>query len=362
MTTTTAAAPSLLARRGRLKRDPPAAAAAAAPRSLDRRALLLLHPPPPPPPRHLQPLQAPERDWVRRDLQRGCVHVLCCRHRHPQQHPQHRGGGGGCCSLRPVLCTLETPAAQVAARLLQRGAHAGGALRVVGKDAAAGEGEDGEAPPAAPSPSPSPAGSLSLSPVRRPRNRRGRPRPAHPHPHAGGAAAAAIAAPPEGSPGRASSQLYLSGPPLSCPSLLGASDPESSSDRLLAAASSSASASSSDELEEEGDEEEEEEEEEEEGSGAGEPPGKDPGGGGRAEEAGEDADAGPALYVQLPGEPARRLEAHEKPLQLQHDYLAQLGLRDPWRLQDEGLDAETGCLIRFYAEMVQQVNVLEVRG
>uniref|UniRef100_A0A663FF18 protein-serine/threonine phosphatase n=1 Tax=Aquila chrysaetos chrysaetos TaxID=223781 RepID=A0A663FF18_AQUCH len=157
---------SLLLRRGRLKRNLSAAASspAAAPaaplgtRSLDRKALLLK------PPRQLQPLQPPERDWVRRDLQRGCVHV----------YERHMN-----CYLRPVLCTLETTAAEL------------------------------------------PAG----------------------------------AAPP--------------GPP--------------------------------------------------------------------------------ALYVQLHGETSRRLEAHEKPLQIQNDYLSQLGFRDLWRVQEEGMDSETGCLIRFYA-------------
>uniref|UniRef100_A0A8C0J4F7 PHLPP-like RA domain-containing protein n=1 Tax=Chelonoidis abingdonii TaxID=106734 RepID=A0A8C0J4F7_CHEAB len=46
---------------------------------------------------------------------------------------------------------------------------------------------------------------------------------------------------------------------------------------------------------------------------------------------------------------SRRLEAHEKPLQIQNDYLSQLGFRDLWRVQEEGMDSETGCLIRFYA-------------
>uniref|UniRef100_A0A8V0YBQ8 protein-serine/threonine phosphatase n=1 Tax=Gallus gallus TaxID=9031 RepID=A0A8V0YBQ8_CHICK len=144
---------SLLLRRGRLKRNLSAAAAPLGTRSLDRKALL------PKPPRQLQPLQPPERDWVRRDLQRGCVHVY---ERHANRY------------LRPVLCTLETTAAEV------------------------------------------PAGP-------------------------------------------------------------------------------------------------------------------------------------PALFVQLHGETSRRLEGHEKPLQIQNDYLSQLGFRDLWRVQEEGMDAETGCLIRFYA-------------
>ncbi|XP_033856115.3 PH domain leucine-rich repeat-containing protein phosphatase 1-like [Acipenser ruthenus] len=57
----------------------------------------------------------------------------------------------------------------------------------------------------------------------------------------------------------------------------------------------------------------------------------------------------PTLYVQLHGEAARRLEPDEKPLQIQNDYLFQLGFKDPWRVQEEGMDSEIGCLIRFYA-------------
>ncbi|KAK1172449.1 PH domain leucine-rich repeat-containing protein phosphatase 1-like [Acipenser oxyrinchus oxyrinchus] len=57
----------------------------------------------------------------------------------------------------------------------------------------------------------------------------------------------------------------------------------------------------------------------------------------------------PTLYVQLNGEAARRLEPDEKPLQIQNDYLFQLGFKDPWRVQEEGMDSEIGCLIRFYA-------------
>uniref|UniRef100_A0A8C5KI92 protein-serine/threonine phosphatase n=1 Tax=Jaculus jaculus TaxID=51337 RepID=A0A8C5KI92_JACJA len=57
----------------------------------------------------------------------------------------------------------------------------------------------------------------------------------------------------------------------------------------------------------------------------------------------------PALYVQLHGETTRRLEADEKPLQIQNDYLFQLGFGELWRVQEEGMDPEIGCLIRFYA-------------
>uniref|UniRef100_A0A6I8Q6B2 protein-serine/threonine phosphatase n=1 Tax=Xenopus tropicalis TaxID=8364 RepID=A0A6I8Q6B2_XENTR len=56
-----------------------------------------------------------------------------------------------------------------------------------------------------------------------------------------------------------------------------------------------------------------------------------------------------SLYVQLHGESCRRLEAQEKPLQIQNDYLFQLGFRDLCRVQEEGMEPEIGCLIRFYA-------------
>ncbi|XP_012874350.1 PREDICTED: PH domain leucine-rich repeat-containing protein phosphatase 1, partial [Dipodomys ordii] len=63
----------------------------------------------------------------------------------------------------------------------------------------------------------------------------------------------------------------------------------------------------------------------------------------------EKAPPPPTLYVQLHGETTRRLEADEKPLQIQNDYLFQLGFGELWRVQEEGLDSEVGCLIRFYA-------------
>uniref|UniRef100_A0A8C4KWW2 protein-serine/threonine phosphatase n=1 Tax=Equus asinus TaxID=9793 RepID=A0A8C4KWW2_EQUAS len=49
------------------------------------------------------------------------------------------------------------------------------------------------------------------------------------------------------------------------------------------------------------------------------------------------------------GVTTRRLEADEKPLQIQNDYLFQLGFGELWRVQEEGMDSEIGCLIRFYA-------------
>ncbi|XP_016384469.1 PH domain leucine-rich repeat-containing protein phosphatase 1-like [Sinocyclocheilus rhinocerous] len=62
-----------------------------------------------------------------------------------------------------------------------------------------------------------------------------------------------------------------------------------------------------------------------------------------------DWDSGPALYVQLHGEAARRLGPEERPLQLQNDFLFKLGFKDPWRVQEEGMNTELGSLLRFYA-------------
>lgn len=312
---------SLLLRRGRLKRNLSAAAAPLGTRSLDRKALL------PKPPRQLQPLQPPERDWVRRDLQRGCVHVY---ERHANRY------------LRPVLCTLETTAAEVAARLQQpgpRGGGSGGVVRVPGK--------------AGPQPPPPEEGlaTATAEPTaegERPGNRRG----TRGAPPAGGTeegGSLSPAAPP--------AELYLAGPPLSCPSLLGELGPagsdcesfspgaESVSERLDPYSSGGGGSSSSDELEAEP----APSDGAEAGAGPGRgrpPPGEPcPGAGG-----GREAPAGPpALFVQLHGETSRRLEGHEKPLRIQNDYLSQLGFRDLWRVQEEGMDAETGCLIRFYA-------------
>ncbi|CAF95244.1 unnamed protein product, partial [Tetraodon nigroviridis] len=56
----------------------------------------------------------------------------------------------------------------------------------------------------------------------------------------------------------------------------------------------------------------------------------------------------PALFVQLHGGTVRRLADHERPLQILNEYLSNLGYQDPWRVQGEGLNPEIGCLIRFY--------------
>uniref|UniRef100_A0A667ZYW1 protein-serine/threonine phosphatase n=1 Tax=Myripristis murdjan TaxID=586833 RepID=A0A667ZYW1_9TELE len=57
----------------------------------------------------------------------------------------------------------------------------------------------------------------------------------------------------------------------------------------------------------------------------------------------------PTLYVQLHGEAVRRLGPDERPLQIQSDFLFKLGFKDPWRVQEEGMNTEIGSLLRFYA-------------
>uniref|UniRef100_A0AAZ3RGM5 protein-serine/threonine phosphatase n=1 Tax=Oncorhynchus tshawytscha TaxID=74940 RepID=A0AAZ3RGM5_ONCTS len=60
-------------------------------------------------------------------------------------------------------------------------------------------------------------------------------------------------------------------------------------------------------------------------------------------------DTSPTLYVQLHGDAVRRLGQDERPLQIQNDFLFKLGFKDPWRVQEEGMNTEIGSLLRFYA-------------
>uniref|UniRef100_A0A3B3C876 PH domain and leucine rich repeat protein phosphatase 1 n=1 Tax=Oryzias melastigma TaxID=30732 RepID=A0A3B3C876_ORYME len=78
----------------------------------------------------------------------------------------------------------------------------------------------------------------------------------------------------------------------------------------------------------------------------------------------------PALFIQLHGGAVRRLADDERPLQILSDYLSNLGFEDGWRAQEEGMHAEIGCLIRFYfgkprsvggSERVQLSGVFNVR-
>ncbi|CAF95942.1 unnamed protein product, partial [Tetraodon nigroviridis] len=68
----------------------------------------------------------------------------------------------------------------------------------------------------------------------------------------------------------------------------------------------------------------------------------------RARRSEEPWDSNPTLYVQLHGEAVRRLSPDERPLQIQNDFLFKLGFKDPWRVQEEGLNTEIGSLLRFY--------------
>ncbi|XP_068175369.1 PH domain leucine-rich repeat-containing protein phosphatase 1-like [Antennarius striatus] len=79
---------------------------------------------------------------------------------------------------------------------------------------------------------------------------------------------------------------------------------------------------------------------------------------------------GPALFVQLHGGAVRRLEDDERPLRILNEYLSNLGYEDPRRVQGEGMNPEVGCLIRFYfgkprsaggAERAQLSGVFNVR-
>ncbi|XP_069767082.1 PH domain leucine-rich repeat-containing protein phosphatase 1 isoform X2 [Narcine bancroftii] len=65
------------------------------------------------------------------------------------------------------------------------------------------------------------------------------------------------------------------------------------------------------------------------------------------------------MYVQLHGEMTRRLEPHENPLEIQNEYLFKLGFKDPCRVQAEGMDVEIGCLIRFYTGKPYNIEHLE---
>uniref|UniRef100_A0A672F5B4 protein-serine/threonine phosphatase n=1 Tax=Salarias fasciatus TaxID=181472 RepID=A0A672F5B4_SALFA len=74
---------------------------------------------------------------------------------------------------------------------------------------------------------------------------------------------------------------------------------------------------------------------------------------------GDSCDSSPTLYVQLHGEAVRRLSPDERPLQIQNDFLFKLGFKDPWRVQEEGLNTEIGSLLRFYAGKPQSIESLE---
>lgn len=380
---------SLLLKRGRLKRNLSAAASSSSSpssasssaagglpascsasaslctRSLDRKTLLLKH-------RQLLQLQPSDRDWVRHQLQRGCVHVF----------DRHMASS----YLRPVLCTLDTTAAEVAARLLQLGHKGGGVVKVLGH----GPPPAAAVPPAAseqsrdaelgrdvePPPSDSPDGA-ARGPARAP--------PAD-LPLPGGAwtrcAPRVSPVPSDSSPGELFAGSSGSPPSSQRPtsdteSFSLSPSAESVSDRLDPYSSGGGSSSSSEELEADpatvltgpsgrpaqplpktsalpqlkastG----------VDGTGAMAGEGPRDATPGRIRETVQKTSSPPSLYVQLRGETTRRLEADEKPLQIQNDYLFQLGFGELWRVQEEGMDSEIGSLIRFYAG--KEVSCLHV--
>ncbi|KAK2094275.1 PH domain leucine-rich repeat-containing protein phosphatase 1 [Saguinus oedipus] len=407
---------SLLLRRGRLKRNLSAAAAAASSssslaaaashspsaaglpascsasaslctRSLDRKTLLLKH-------RQTLQLQPSDRDWVRHQLQRGCVHVF----------DRHMAST----YLRPVLCTLDTTAGEVAARLLQLGHKGGGVVKVLGQGPGAAAAREADEPPleagprlATPEPPDSEApparsapGAVGGPPCAPPADL---PLPAG---GPGGWTRRASPAPSDFSPGEPFAEGPASPPhgprPVASDTESFSLSPsaESVSDRLDPYSSGGGSSSSSEELEADPasapmgvpgpprrpgrpaqprppsqtaslppPQQKAPRAVDSPGGAAREEPCREktatvaaPGGpqstprrsGATAEKA-PPPPPPPTLYVQLHGETTRRLEAEEKPLQIQNDYLFQLGFGELWRVQEEGMDSEIGCLIRFYA-------------
>lgn len=267
----------LLRRRRRLKRNLSAnpLGSAAAPsssstlgpgtRSLDRKTMLKY--------RQWVQLQPQEKEWVRGELRRGCLQIY-----------ERRSSPG----LRPLLCTLDTTAGEVAARLLRPGGSSSGALRVLGQAPDVGSSDE--------------RADVEVF---------------------------------SGSGTWVGTPHKLSRPDCWDTEELNGLHPEDADPlspavcqglELFHCGAASSSSSSVEEL-------------------TAEPP------------PAVTVPARPlchvqpqgALYMQLHGESSRRLEPHEKPLLLQNDYLFQLGFRDLCRVQEEGMEPEIGCLIRFYA-------------
>ncbi|XP_073534762.1 PH domain leucine-rich repeat-containing protein phosphatase 1 [Phyllobates terribilis] len=248
----------LLRRRRRLKRNlsaNPLGTAAPAPstlgpgtRSLDRKTLLKY--------RQWVQLQPQEREWVRGELRRGCLQIY-----------ERRTSPG----LRPLLCTLDTTAGEVATRLLRPGGGSSGVLRVLGQAPDAGASDE------------------------------------RPEVFSG-------------------SGTWVGRPDCWDPEEVNGVHPEDAVCQGLELFHCGAASSSSSSVEEL----------------SAEPPPP-------AVTVRPLSHVHGSLYVQLHGDSGRRLEPHEKPLLLQNDYLFQLGFRDLCRVQEEGMEPEIGCLIRFYA-------------
>ncbi|XP_053322188.1 PH domain leucine-rich repeat-containing protein phosphatase 1 [Spea bombifrons] len=305
----------LLRRRRRLKRNVSAAPSSASQcaatpspgpgtRSLDRKSLMKY--------KQWVQLQPQDREWVRSELRRGCIHVYE-RHASP--------------CLKPLLCTLDTPASEVAARLLRPGGSSSGVMRVLGQapSAAAAPGDvKAEAAPG--------REAWVGTPQKITRRDQEVGCPASvviglTRECWGAGEAHGISQPAEEALHPNSDSDSLS--PTVCQGL----------ELFHCGAASSTSSSSVEEL-------------------AGEPP--------ISQAVTVPAQPLPALkqghgalYVQLHGEGSRRLEPHEKPLQVQNDYLFQLGFRDLCRVQEEGMEPEIGCLVRFYAGKPNGTSISE---
>ncbi|XP_068092863.1 PH domain leucine-rich repeat-containing protein phosphatase 1 [Hyperolius riggenbachi] len=264
----------LLRRRRRLKRNLSANPLGTAPspgspqspagsssgsRSLDRKRLLKY--------RQWVQLQPQEREWVRGELKRGCLHI----------YERHASPG-----LRPLLCTLDTTASEIAARLLRPGGGSSGVLRVLGCDPSMEDMAEAELF--------SGCGAWVGTPQKMSRQEPGECWEHEPEEEcrtAGVCQGLELFHCGAASSSSSSSVEELSAEPPAC---LAVTVPA----RPLPRSSAS-------------------------------------------------------LYVQLHGDSSRRLEPHERPLHIQNDYLFQLGFRDLCRVQEEGMEPEIGCLIRFFA-------------
>ncbi|KAM9832079.1 PH domain leucine-rich repeat-containing protein phosphatase 1-like [Neosynchiropus ocellatus] len=253
-------------------------------------------------------LQASDRSWVRADLRRGCIHV------HDWLTPSHP---------RPVLLTADACAGEVACRL--EGSEAGAVLRIcqVLLDPGAGE----ERCPRGPSSNSSSEVCLSDLGVNSGSDLESSTcEDFTEHRDSLG----------EG-PGLGSDSSAALSP--SCDSANEGPDPfESSSDEADLISDPPDAVPEADEpaskrpLTDQA------------------PVPSDPGppGGSRGWAEPTPASPTPALFIQLHGGPVRRLGSEERPLQILTDYLTDLGYQDPWRVQEEAMNPEIGCLIRFY--------------
>uniref|UniRef100_A0A672YLT5 protein-serine/threonine phosphatase n=1 Tax=Sphaeramia orbicularis TaxID=375764 RepID=A0A672YLT5_9TELE len=316
---------SLLLRRRRLKRNLSAAAAATATsavtaacgtkmnsalssaslhtRSLDRKTLL----------KHRQnmQLQPADREWVRTDLHRGSIHV------HDRLTPSYP---------RPVLCTLDTTAGEVALRLSKLCSKSSSVMRIFCKDPPKTDQNDSYGLNSGSDVESSAFDDLSSG------ARLSEHRDSLSDDMILGTEAS-ILSPSFDSATEGHDMYGSSSDELD----LGSLPPSSSAGSLSRACSTGNT-----------------------------PDIQDPGSGLGAVKSGltvdhngDSCDSIPTLYVQLHGEAVRRLSPDERPLQIQNDFLFKLGFKDPWRVQEEGLNTEIGSLLRFYAGKPQTIESSE---